>query len=115
MSVHQISDKLPFSTIESIISENKKLALSPGATKRINTCRKFLDQKLKNSKTPFYGINTGFGALYNKEVPHDQLELLQHNIIDSHACGTGEEVPLPIVKLMLLLKIQGLSYGNSGV
>ncbi|MDQ3051847.1 MAG: histidine ammonia-lyase, partial [Bacteroidota bacterium] len=61
------------------------------------------------------GINTGFGALYNKTISNEDLDTLQTNLVLSHACGTGEEVPAAIVRLMLFLKIQGLSYGNSGV
>ncbi|HXC05816.1 MAG TPA: histidine ammonia-lyase, partial [Bacteroidia bacterium] len=71
--------------------------------------------KIATLKTPVYGINTGFGALYNVSIPEKDLEQLQQNLVMSHACGTGEEVPAEIVKLMLLLKIQSLSYGKSGV
>ena len=62
-----------------------------------------------------YGINTGFGSLYNKNISHDQLEKLQENLVKSHACGTGPEIPEVIVRLMLFLKVQSLSYGYSGV
>ncbi|UPT67204.1 MAG: aromatic amino acid lyase [Sphingobacteriales bacterium JAD_PAG50586_3] len=65
--------------------------------------------------TPIYGINTGFGALYNVKIEDSQLALLQKNLVMSHACGMGAEVPQHIVKLMLLLKVQSLAYGNSGV
>jgi histidine ammonia-lyase len=64
---------------------------------------------------PIYGINTGFGSLCNVKISNDNLSKLQENLVKSHACGTGEEVPLAIVKLMLLLKIQSLSYGHSGI
>ena len=63
----------------------------------------------------FYGINTGFGSLCNTQISPDELEQLQYNLLRSHACGTGDLVPQEIVKLMLLLKVQSLSYGNSGV
>jgi histidine ammonia-lyase len=63
----------------------------------------------------FYGINTGFGYLQNVKIDNDQLEILQENLIKSHACGMGEEVPSEIVKIMMALKIKSLSYGNSGV
>jgi histidine ammonia-lyase len=43
------------------------------------------------------------------------LSKLQENLVKSHSCGTGGEVPIDIVKLMLLLKIQSLSYGHSGI
>lgn len=116
MPTHHISSKhLDFETIKKIIAENYQLALSDEAIQRINKCRDYLDAKMLTHTEPVYGINTGFGSLYNKSISNDQLEQLQDNLVMSHACGTGKEVPQEIVKLMLLLKIQGLSYGNSGV
>jgi histidine ammonia-lyase len=74
-----------------------------------------LDKKLDNDNALFYGINTGFGYLQNVKIDKTQLQQLQSNLIQSHACGLGEEVPAAIVKLMLMLKIKSLSYGHSGV
>lgn len=113
--MYKISSKIDFATIQKIISEKQTLALSDDAKKKVVRCREFLDKKLKSSKESIYGINTGFGSLYNKSIPEKDLEKLQENLVMSHACGTGEEVPQEIVKLMLLLKIQGLSLGFSGV
>jgi len=70
---------------------------------------------MEQHKEPIYGINTGFGALYNKTIGKEDLGKLQENLVKSHACGVGDEVPQEIVKLMLLLKAQSLSYGYSGV
>src|SRR5688572_7958140 len=89
--------------------------LSDVSKNSIVRCRQYLDQKLKSLKAPVYGINTGFGSLYNVVVPDKDLEQLQENLVKSHACGMGEEVPQDIVKLMLYLKIQSLAYGKSGV
>lgn len=91
------------------------MVLSEEAKKKIIRCRTYLDEKLAASSAPIYGINTGFGSLYNKNIPKDQLEKLQENLVKSHACGTGPEVPREIVHLMLFLKAQSLSYGYSGV
>ncbi|MBK7431193.1 MAG: histidine ammonia-lyase [Bacteroidia bacterium] len=113
---HKISSKeLSINDVEEIIAENRKLVLSDEAKSKIVKCRKYLDNKLREHSETIYGINTGFGALYNKSVSENDLGKLQRNLMISHACGTGEMVPLEIVRLMLLLKIQGLSYGNSGV
>jgi len=115
-STHYInSDILDFETIAKILKENKKLELSDEAKEKIVKCRNYLDKKLESQKEPIYGINTGFGALYNHTIPKEDLSTLQKNLVMSHACGTGDEVPKDIVKLMLLLKIQSLSYGHSGV
>ncbi len=70
---------------------------------------------MEDQKEPIYGITTGFGSLCNISVGKDELAQLQKNLVMSHACGTGERVPNEIVKLMLLLKAQSLSYGHSGV
>ena len=92
-----------------------KIELLEDAKKKIVRCREYLDQKLDKSSAPVYGINTGFGSLYATNIPKDQLEKLQENLVMSHACGTGAEVPREIVRLMLFLKIQSLAYGYSGV
>ena len=113
---HIISSKvLDLSTIKGIISEQKKLQLSEDAIIKINKCRAYLDNKLKGQNKPIYGINTGFGALYNVKISKENLTILQENLVMSHACGTGDRVPNEIVKLMLLFKIQSLSYGHSGI
>ncbi len=113
--VHYISNEvLELVTVQSIVSEQKQLKLSDDAKARINNCRNYLDEKLKAEDRPIYGINTGFGSLYNVKISKENLTKLQENLVMSHACGTGEEVPQEIVKLMLLLKIQSLNYGHSG-
>ncbi len=109
------SKRLTLQEINSIISSNQQLQLSDVAKKNITDCRNYLDKKVKSQTEPIYGINTGFGSLCNVEIPASDIEKLQENLVISHACGMGNEVPQEIVKLMLLLKIQALSYGKSGV
>ncbi len=101
--------------IREILDKDKKLALSEEAISNIEKARRYLDDKMKENKTPIYGINTGFGSLCNVKISSENLTQLQENLVMSHACGTGEKVSQIIVKLMLLLKIQSLSYGHSGV
>lgn len=116
MKKHYItSELLNFEDIDQIFKENKKIELSDEATSKINKCRDYLDTKMESHTEPIYGINTGFGALYNHTISKEDLSALQKNLVMSHACGTGDEVPQQIVKLMLLLKVQSLSYGHSGV
>lgn len=109
------SETLSLPLINSLVLEQKPLKLSEQSKKKIVDCRDYLDDALENSDKPFYGINTGFGSLCNVKISDTDLTKLQENLVMSHACGTGEEVPNEIVKLMLLLKIQSLSYGHSGV
>ena len=111
---HAISTKaLTLSEVGSIL--NGRIQLSEEAVSKIVTCREYLDRKVSQSTTPVYGINTGFGSLYSKNIPLPELGTLQKNLVLSHACGTGPEVPPEIVHLMLLLKVQSLAYGYSGV
>lgn len=72
-------------------------------------------KQLLEHEQPIYGINTGFGVLANKKIPHDQLQQLQHNLIVSHASGVGDFLSDDIVALVLLLKINSLARGFSGV
>lgn len=109
------SEQLSLSSLKKITDERLHLTLSKKAVIAIETCRSYLDNKLTDNSHPIYGINTGFGYLQNVVVPNGKLTLLQHNLLFSHACGTGDKVPRDIVKLMLLLKVQSLAYGNSGV
>jgi histidine ammonia-lyase len=113
---HYISSEiLDLPTIKNIIDNNQILELSEEAVLNINKSRAYLAAKIKDNDTPIYGINTGFGSLCNVKISSENLSKLQENLVMSHACGTGEYVPKPIIKLMLLLKIQSLSYGYSGV
>ena len=116
MAVHFISDRqLTLRDLSAILAGDVTVQLSEEARQKILHCRQYLDQKLATTQQPIYGINTGFGSLYNRNISHDQLERLQENLVKSHACGTGPEVPVEIVRLMLFLKVQSLAYGYSGV
>lgn len=115
-NVHYISSELlDLPTLKNILHLQKKLALSEESILNIKKSHRYLDTKLKEASKPVYGINTGFGSLCNVEISKENLSKLQENLVMSHACGTGDFVPQTIVKLMLLLKVQSLSYGNSGV
>ena len=113
--IHEITaEHLTLERVGEIIDNNYKLQLSDDARARIERCRKYLDEKIATSPVPVYGVTTGFGSLCNVSIGQDQLSQLQINLIKSHACGVGERVPNEIVKIMILLKIQSLSYGFSG-
>jgi histidine ammonia-lyase len=115
-NIHYISSEvLSLEMLQEIIAHHKTLALSEEAKINIQKCREYLDKKMASHDAPIYGINTGFGSLCNVKISNENLSQLQENLVKSHACGTGEEVPHEIVKIMLFLKIQSLSYGNSGV
>tara|TARA_R110000868_G_scaffold52107_1_gene164855 strand:+ start:495 stop:2003 length:1509 start_codon:yes stop_codon:yes gene_type:complete len=115
-NTHYISTEiLSLEIVQEIISQHKSIELSEEAKVNIQKCRDYLDKKMASHLEPIYGINTGFGSLCNVKISNENLSKLQENLVKSHSCGTGEEVPTAIVKLMLLLKIQSLSYGHSGI
>jgi len=113
---YKIGEKLiSLSDISKIITENIQIELSDKASKKVVACRDYLNKKMADSSSPIYGINTGFGSLCNHKISAEDLEQLQKNLVISHACGIGDTVPNDVVKIMMLLKIQSLSYGHSAV
>jgi histidine ammonia-lyase len=115
MTHHISPTHLSLEQIGAIQANQRTLALSPESATRIRHCRDYLDQKLAANDQLFYGINTGFGSLCDVRISAEDLEQLQHNLVVSHAAGMGDLVPQEVLRIMLLLKIQSLSYGHSGV
>lgn len=113
--IHHISSEhLTLDKVKEIIDSHARLVLSEESILAIEKCRRYLDTKMDDIGRPVYGVTTGFGSLCNVTIPADKLSQLQYNLVVSHACGSGETVRPEIVKLMLLLKVQSLSYGHSG-
>src|ERR1044072_7654144 len=110
-------DKNPmtFEHVKNLLTYHQPVSITQQAQDDIIKCRKYLDAKIDGSEELFYGINTGFGFFQDIKIGKPQLRELQNNLLKSHACGLGEEVPEDIVKLMMMLKIKSLSYGYSGV
>ncbi len=114
--IHLVStEEIGWKKFEEISSGGTQIVLSDDVIEKITICREYLDRRLENSDEILYGINTGFGSLCDTVISNENLGLLQKNLVMSHACGVGDEVPEEITRLMLLLKIQSLSYGHSGV
>ncbi len=97
-----------------LLREDAVIVLGDEACGRIVKCREYLDNRMQTQKDPIYGITTGFGSLCNVSIDADDLSQLQKNLVMSHACSIGEEVPQEVVKLMMAFKIKSLSYGYSG-
>lgn len=114
--IHKIStEKLTLQRVDEILKKNLKLEFSEESINLVSKCRNYLDEKMRHQEEPIYGVSTGFGSLCNISVSKEELSQLQKNLVMSHACGIGDEVPSEIVRIMLLMKIQSLCYGNSGV
>ena len=107
-------EKLTLAKIQEIIDKKMTLALGDEAKRRIEKCRAYLNHKMESQKEPIYGVTTGFGSLCNISISKEQLSQLQKNLVMSHACGVGDEVPAEVVRLMLLLKAQNFTFGYSG-
>ncbi|GGF20448.1 histidine ammonia-lyase [Echinicola rosea] len=102
--------------IHHAVASGAYLTLSKTAIERIQRCREYLDDKIYQDETAqFYGINTGFGYLQQVRIDRKEIQQLQYNLLQSHACGVGEKVPKELVRLMLLTKVESLSRGHSGV
>lgn len=106
---------MSFEQVKSLLRYAQRISVTFRAHTGIVRCREYLDTQTAGGDRLFYGINTGFGFLQNVRIDPDQTEQLQYNLLMSHACGLGEEVPDAIVRLMLVFKIKSLSYGYSGV
>lgn len=113
MKHFEISADIQLNDLLAYRKHHPKITISEASMKNIEKCRQWLNDQLEGNTEPIYGINTGFGSLCNIKIEHKDIEKLQENLIISHACGVGDEVPEEIVRFMLLLKIQNLSYGHS--
>src|ERR1041385_7190109 len=117
MPHHELSPDKPLTleVVAKLLKELPPLKLSSEAEKRILFGFEQLQKIASEANHPIYGVNTGFGDLKNVQISEEELSQLQTNIVMSHACGTGDAIPVEVVRLMLLFKIQGLIHGNSGV
>ena len=110
----QLGNPLKFPTLRDLARGGARLSIADEAYAAIERGSQAVAAIVKRG-APAYGINTGFGRLAQTHIPNDQLELLQSNLVLSHAVGVGDPLPAPVVRLMLALKIQSLSQGYSGV
>ncbi len=110
----KIGNPLNFATLRDLSRGGVALSISEAAYQAIDRSAAAVARVVKRGE-PAYGVNTGFGRLAQTHIPNDQLELLQRNLVLSHAVGVGAALPAPVVRLMLALKIASLSRGFSGV
>jgi histidine ammonia-lyase len=100
--------------LDAIFGHCIQLRVRESVRERIRSGRRRLE-RLLHLDQPVYGVNTGLASLCNIRIPEGQLNLLQENLLRSHAVGLGDPVPDEIVRFMLLFKAQSLAYGNSGI
>jgi histidine ammonia-lyase len=114
MTIRIDGGRLTLDVVARFLEGPEQVVVSSKVTPRLKKVRRFIDQKLA-SREPFYGINTGFGFLANRRIPDDDLEKLQENLILSHAVGVGHPFPIPIARLIMLLRANVLASGFSGI
>jgi histidine ammonia-lyase len=110
----EIGNSLNFATLRDLSRGGVRLSVSADAYAAIDRGAAAVARIVARGE-PAYGVNTGFGRLAQTHIPNDQLELLQRNLVLSHAVGVGDPLPAPVVRLMLALKIAALAQGFSGV
>lgn len=108
------NDRLTVGMTLKVSSGKKKGIIDKETRVKVNTCKNSVDRIVQDQKV-IYGINTGFGPLCTKIISREEIEQLQTNILQSHSVGLGDPVPKEIAKLMMILKVQSLSYGYSGI
>jgi len=109
-----LDDYLNLDDYFKIVYRNEGVKISEKAAERVKKNREIVD-KIINIGKPIYGLNTGFGNLANVKIELKNIEKLQVNLIRSHATGTGEKAPYEIVRGTILLRLQSLLKGYSGV
>lgn len=107
-------NSLTLEKIENFIDNNQQIALTKKAESNIKKARKLIDEWVKNDKV-IYGVTTGFGEFSNVKISKDKIEKLQENLIISHSAGVGELLPPFIIKTMMLLRVNALAKGHSGI
>ena len=97
-----------------IVDKNLKIGVSKASVAKIKSSRNVIEKWIRNDEV-IYGVTTGFGEFKDVKIPQKDIEKLQHNLIISHSAGVGEPLPKNIVRLMLLLRINSLVKGYSGI
>lgn len=113
-TIHLGDQPVALSTLRAVLAEPHSVTLSEDRWAGIDASARVVEALIESGGTA-YGINTGFGLLANTRIPADQLEQLQLNLVLSHAAGVGQPLREDIVRLIIFLKIVGLSRGASGV
>ena len=105
---------LSIEKIESFIKQNQQVYLTKDAMQNVKKSRAIVDKWMKEDKV-IYGVTTGFGEFANVKISQKDIKQLQENLILSHAVGCGENLPPKIIKILMLLRLNALARGYSGI
>jgi len=90
------------------------VSISEDAVRKVSRCADAVDRLIERGEIA-YGITTGFGAFKDKMISPDEVELLQRNIVLSHAVGVGNAFDMPTVRAIMLIRANTLARGFSGI
>ncbi len=107
-------DSLGITDVVDVAKNNYKVKLSDKAIKKVKESRELVDKLVSDEKT-VYGITTGFGKFSDVFISKDETKKLQKNLIFSHSCGVGNPLKQEIVRAIMLLRVNALAKGNSGI
>jgi histidine ammonia-lyase len=113
MTVVLSGDPFAVDDVVRVAREREHVDVAPGVADRMAPARGLVEQAAERGDI-VYGITTGFGALANVRISHDEVRLLQHSIVRSHAAGTGHPTPEEVVRGMMLLRARTLAAGHTG-
>ncbi len=91
------------------------LNIDPEARERMIKSRQWVEQVAREGQPVVYGVNTGFGSKASVSISREHLQQLQNNLIQSHAAGTGDPFPIDVIRAAMMLRIQTLVKGYSGI
>lgn len=112
--LHLEPGTLSLEQLRQIYDQPTQITLQPSCVEVINKSQQAVQQVIDEDRV-VYGINTGFGLLANTRISKQELQILQRKIVLSHAAGTGEYLSDAVTRLMMVLKINSLARGFSGI
>lgn len=107
-------DNLTLEKVRLVARDKTPVEVSPAAREKVKAARRLVEEAIVEGR-PVYGVNTGFGNFKDVTIPPDDVETLQRNLLLSHAAGVGDEFPEDVVRAMMLLRLNALAKGFSGV
>lgn len=108
-------DSLTIEQVVAVARYHARVSIHEAARERVKRCRAWVDQTVADRRLTVYGLNTGFGSKANVDIPNEQAEMLSRNLIVSHSAGVGDYFEVDIVRAIILLRINTLIKGYSGI
>ncbi|MCT4544352.1 MAG: histidine ammonia-lyase [Vallitalea sp.] len=113
-TIYVDGNSLTLQEVVEVARENSKVKISKKAEEKVIKSRKYVDEIVECGEV-VYGITTGFGKFSNVVISKDEVEELQSSLIKSHACGVGNHFSIEIVRAIMLLRVNALTKGYSGI